>query len=211
LYRDGGGSNSNSNEVYYVGPYCSPDDFTSIYMGVFTTDGCATNRVEASTAEELLLQDYPEFGVPSLYLTTPMVDEAGPCRACVDTEATSDAGNGQEEPPQDVNGYRSSGVCERPYEGAARCEANMDTPNKDFAGCDYIRNVLPRLADAAASAASTSPPPSSTPGESRRSGGGVTGGRGQMMTMTAAGTTTKTKAKDRPSSSRRDRQSDRRT
>jgi hypothetical protein len=204
--------NGDTNEARFVGPYCSPDDSTSIHLGVFAADGCAAGPLDAAAAETLLLRDYPEFGVPVLYLTTTMVENK--CLSCVEEEEGSDTENEPVQQEQEGAKYRVSDVCLAPYVGAAKCEADMDSYHKDTEGCDYIRNVLPWLASPAAaasgasvSAASNSSSSSSGPspqpaGTSRRSGGGGAGGRGKMMMMMKIATTTKAKAKDSPSSSR---------
>jgi hypothetical protein len=223
LSRDGGNGSGNgdTNEARFVGPYCSPDDSTSIHLGVFAADGCAAGHLNASAAEALLLRDYPEFGVPVLYLTTAMVENK--CLSCVEEEEEEEGSDTENEPvQQEQEGakYRVSDVCLAPYVGAAKCEADMDSYYKDTEGCDYIRNVLPRLAASAATSGGSAAPsnsssstPSSTTGAGRRSGGGAAGGRGQMMMMTMATTTASatTTAKDTPSSSRRGRQSARQT
>lgn len=54
----------------------------------------------------------------------------------------------------------ASELCQQAYQRAAKCETNLKTSNAyyypDTSGCDYIKNILPRLTKASSSVSSGS-------------------------------------------------------
>jgi hypothetical protein len=111
-----GGANNNNAVNYYVGPYCSPVDQTSIFLGVFTDPSCD------------LLTDVNVFstinGYELPFASTSLVNTE--CLSCLSA----------------VNNNEATESCDDLYNNAARCEVNMDITSKDESGCDFINNVL---------------------------------------------------------------------
>jgi hypothetical protein len=122
-----GGNNNNNVVNYYVGPYCSPVDQTSIYLGVFTDPYCniATDVNVFSTING--------YEIP--YTSTSLVNSE--CHSCL-----------QEVDNNGENAVEATESCYNLYNNAARCEVNMDITTKDERGCDFINNVLPSLTTA---------------------------------------------------------------
>lgn len=122
------GGNNNNGVAYYIGPYCSPKDGHSIHLGVFTDAYC---NAAGDTAAFATING---FELP--FATTSMVDSE--CLNCQATAAYQND-NGEEV------AATTNESCEDLYNNAARCEVSMDIESKDESGCDFIKNILPRL------------------------------------------------------------------
>jgi hypothetical protein len=116
------GGNNNNGVAYYVGPYCSPKDGKSIFLGVFTDAYCNT------AGDAAVFNTINGFELP--FATTSLVNSD--CLSCL-------AANNND------NGDATSESCSDLYNNAARCETKMDISSKDESGCDFINTILPRL------------------------------------------------------------------
>jgi hypothetical protein len=128
--------------MYYTGPYCSPRDEKSIFLGVFTDLYCSAitdpNVFSTITGFEL------PFSSKSLV--------SSKCHSCAkasnNNANNNNNGNNQHEPSES---------CTDLYENAAKCETKMDISSKDKSSCEFINNILPRLTAASRSTGSSRP------------------------------------------------------
>jgi hypothetical protein len=136
LENNNNNNNNNNNgnyNVFYVGPTCS--NGFDINLATFTDAGCST-KASSGKYESLT-------GTALPYEKSSMV--SNDCVAClyVDQDADDD-GNGDVE----INE-----LCEQSVEDAAKCESGLSSVKyyADESGCDYINNILPKLARATSS------------------------------------------------------------
>lgn len=130
---DGG---NNNGAVYYTGPYCSPSDGRSIYLGVFTDLYCS------AITDHSVFATINGFELP--FHSTSLV--SGECHSCLKQNDNNNGNNQYAEPSE---------ACTDLYENAAKCEAKMDISTKDETGCEFINNILPRLTAASKSTGSS--------------------------------------------------------
>jgi hypothetical protein len=142
--QNGNNNNNNNNNQnwdgnpdnyygsYYIGPYCSPKDGKSIYLGVFYDQGCSVKADDSAYAKN-------NYDVALPYSATSLVDTD--CIACtaVDREQNNNNNNNNN------NDAQLADICDQSYASAIRCEEKMEIDYKDTTGCDYITNILPKL------------------------------------------------------------------
>lgn len=155
---EGGNDNNNNNNGnwdgenyygnYFVGPYCSPKDGKSIYLGVFYDEGCTAQADVSAYAQR-------NYGVELPFSSESLVDP-NECISCeeVDRENQNDNNNNNNNNGDDDAEPEIAELCAESYEVAARCEEKMEINYKDSSGCEYINSILPRL-DAASRKIST--------------------------------------------------------
>lgn len=90
-----------------------------------------------------------------MYTSLPFEKESmvgNDCIACLYVDENGDDGNGNNNGDVEI-----SEICEQSYEDAAKCESGLSGVKyyADESGCDYINNVLPKLAKATASITGT--------------------------------------------------------
>lgn len=115
------------DDDFYVGPYCSADDATSIYLGLFTDEGCT---VHSKTA----FYDYFGYQLPYLYKS---IFEKNQCAKCKEHGKDEDQAYGDQEDDDDVLEQ-----CEELYEEADKCEEEVDISNGDVSSCTYIEELI---------------------------------------------------------------------
>ena len=146
MENNGNNNNNNNNNnynygngnyyygSYYVGPYCP--DGKNIYMGLFYDQGCSAKADVAEFATRT--------GSELPYASKSIVTE-GECTACKYVENNDNNNDNGEE------NYQIMEFCSTTWYSAAHCEENMAITYPDSSACDYIKNILPRLAAASTS------------------------------------------------------------
>jgi len=170
---------------YYIGPYCSPKDGKSIFMGAFYDAGCTAS---AGTG----VYEAFNYGYPLPYESEPIV-ALNDCISCLqvdEDENQNQNNNGQNNDGQNNNGqnynynnnYNNNGqnnqnqnqeaevaeICQQSYEQAAKCESKLGNYlgqyyYTDTSGCEYINNILPNLSHATKKISSGSSSASGSP------------------------------------------------
>lgn len=137
---NGGNNNNNNNNnqgnyngYYYIGPYCSPKDGFSIFLGIFFDAACISHA-NSTVYAEVNGADLP-------YANKSMVSSE-----CIDCKKQNNNNN---------NGYDEAyDSCIELYAASAKCESKMSIANPDTSACDFLSSVLPTL-DTASRAVNT--------------------------------------------------------
>jgi len=144
--KNGNNNNNNNNGnavVYYVGPTCSEKDGKSIFMAVFTDQGCSA-KAEDGIYESMT------YGSTLPYSTEPIVQSE--CTSCTKQDDNNNNNNNN-------NGnYEISELCENSYQSATRCEEGLDLGQyfyPDNSGCTYIKTILPKIEKATRSSSTS--------------------------------------------------------
>eukprot|EP00980_Cylindrotheca_fusiformis_P008525 scaffold1807_cov140-Cylindrotheca_fusiformis.AAC.17 len=161
--------NGNNQQQYYVGPICS--DGFDINLATFYDNGCS-KKTESGIYESLYYGSSLPFEKESMVTND--------CIACkyVDEDQNNNGGNNNDDGDVEI-----TELCEQSYEDAAKCEFGLSGSKyyADESGCDYINNVLPKLAKAASSITGSK--------VSRAVGGGGGGGAATAFAILFALTT----------------------
>jgi hypothetical protein len=129
-------NNGNYNQLYYVGPTCS--NGFDINLATFSDSGCST-KTKSGVYETMM------YGASLPFEKESMV--SNDCVAClyVNQDGDDDGNNNGD--------VEITELCEQSVEDAAKCESNLSGVKyyADESGCDYINNILPKLARATSS------------------------------------------------------------
>lgn len=111
------------DDDYYIGPYCSEDNY-AIYLGLFTDDACT---VQADTT-----LFYDTYGYVLPYSNSAII--ADECASCKEHGAEQDQ-NGGDDADDDDDVIEQ---CEELYNGASKCEQDLNVDYPDTTSCSYI-------------------------------------------------------------------------
>lgn len=145
-YYNYGNSNSNGVDMYrqyWMGPSCAANG-KSINLAVFLDAGCST-KAKSGVYEAF------NYGASLPYEKESLI-KANECISCEEEQEEDENENYNYN-----NGYyeQQAGevteLCQQTYESAAKCESGLSAGNyfyPDTSGCDYIKNILPKLSSA---------------------------------------------------------------
>jgi hypothetical protein len=186
-----GNNNYNNNGVdmyrqYYIGPYCSPKDGKSIFLGTFYDAGCTASAGNG-------VYEAFNYGYPLPYESESIV-ALNDCISCLQVDQNENENQNQNNNNNNNNNgqnynynnngqnYNNNGqnnqnqnqemevaeICQQSYEQAAKCESKLGNYlgqyyYTDTSGCEYINNILPNLSHATKKISSGSSSPSGSP------------------------------------------------
>lgn len=152
-YQQNYNNGVNMYAQYWMGPTCA-NDGKSINLAVFTDAGC-TEKAGSGVYEAF------NYGASLPYEKESLVDssECMSCKQVNEDQNQNQNGNQNNGNQNNGNNYYNynenvevAEICDQTYEVAAKCETNIKSSNMyftpDTSGCDYIKNILPRLSKA---------------------------------------------------------------
>lgn len=129
-------ANENDDINYFVAPYCA-DDGMSIHFGVFDDPIC-TNQIDSAIYTTYNPGQELPFSTRSVLPT----GNESECMACHDDDEPSPINSDVDNTNNFLyDPFEVTELCQFSYEGAVRCETNLNITHPDTSGCDYISGL----------------------------------------------------------------------